>query len=109
MRRITALIILAFFITACGSGEPAKPRDPIMDQFSPWDGSHRNLETYIKARMNDPESYEHVSTTYGKYDTHLIVVTFYRGRNGFGGMVRGGVKAKISLTTGKVLDIIGQE
>ena len=41
----------------------AKAREQrIQEQFSPWDGSHRGLESFIQRAMNDPDSYEHVET-----------------------------------------------
>ena len=39
-------------------------RQRLQAQFSGWDGSHRAVEQAIKARMNNPKSYEHVGTTY---------------------------------------------
>lgn len=81
--------------------------EEIKIQFSAWDGSHRNLERVIKEAMNDPDSYEHDKTVYWDRGDHLVVQMTYRGRNGFGGMVRNFVKAKISLS-GQVLQILDQ-
>lgn len=36
----------------------------IREQFSAWDGSHRELTKLIKAQLNDEKSYDHISTTY---------------------------------------------
>lgn len=33
-------------------------------QFSAWDGSHKKLVDFIKTKMNDPESFKHVTTRY---------------------------------------------
>ena len=69
----------------------------ISSVFSAWDGSCRNLERSIKNNMNDPDSYEHIETRYS-YDPdegYFDVVTKFRGRNGFGGMVVNAVKAKV--------------
>ncbi len=79
----------------------------IEEQFSAWDGSHRNLERVIKKAMNDPDSYEHDETKYWDRGDHLIVETTYRGKNAFGGVVKNYVKAKISLD-GQVLQILDQ-
>lgn len=76
-------------------------------QFSGWDGSHRQLEKLIKQGMNDPDSYVHVETMYSDKKTYLIVVTRFRGRNAFGGMVRNFVKAKVSLD-GQILQILDE-
>lgn len=79
----------------------------IESQFSPWDGSHRNLERLIKKAMNDPDSYEHDETKYWDMGDHLVVQTTYRGKNAFGGIVRNFVKAKIDLD-GQILQVIDQ-
>jgi hypothetical protein len=79
----------------------------IEEQFSVWDGSHRNLERVIKKAMNDPDSYEHDKTVYWDRGDHLVVKTTYRGKNGFGGVVRNFVKAKVSLE-GQILQVIDQ-
>jgi tetratricopeptide (TPR) repeat protein len=64
----------------------AKAREQrIQEQFSPWDGSHRRLESFIQRAMNDPDSYEHVETVYWDKGDYLIVETTFRGKNAFGG------------------------
>ena len=82
-----------------------KREERIELQFSSWDGSHRNLTKIIKIAMNDPDSYKHDKTVYWDQGDHLVVLTNYRGRNGFGGMVRGYVKAKVDMD-GNVLEIL---
>ncbi|HBN7642451.1 hypothetical protein NDR77_13400 [Pseudomonas aeruginosa] len=79
----------------------------IESQFSAWDGSHRTLERAIKKSMNDPDSYEHDETSYWDRGDHLVVLTHFRGRNAFGGMVRNSVKAKVDLN-GNILEVIDQ-
>lgn len=74
-------------------------------QFSPWDGSHRGLERHIKKVMNDPDSYQHDETRYIDRGDYLIIITSFRGKNAFGGVVRNTVKAKVDLQ-GNVLEII---
>lgn len=77
----------------------------ITQQFSKWNGSHYKLEKYIKENMNDPSSYEHVETKYAvKGDSTLIVVTKYRGKNAFGGVVLQTLQAKVDLN-GNILEI----
>jgi|GEM_PF-6568519 len=34
------------------------------DQFSGWDGSHKELTALIKENLNDEKSYDHIETTY---------------------------------------------
>ena len=77
----------------------------IEKQFSAWDGSHRQLERYIKQNMNDPDSYEHVETKYWDMGDHLVVLTKYRGKNAFGGKVLGMTKAEVDMQ-GNVIRIM---
>lgn len=79
----------------------------IEQQFSAWDGSHINLERAIKKSMNDPDSYEHDETKYWDRGDHLVVLTQFRGRNGFGGMVRNTVKAKVDMA-GNIIEVMDQ-
>ncbi|MFK5895068.1 MAG: zinc ribbon domain-containing protein [Pseudomonadota bacterium] len=76
----------------------------IEKSFSSWDGSHRGLESTIKASMNDPGSYEHVETRYGDKGSYLFLQTTFRGKNKFGGVVKQTISAKASLE-GKILQI----
>jgi len=57
--------------------------------FSAWDGSHRAAERAIKARMNNPASYEHVVTTYVDrgHGRGIIVNTRFRGTNAFNAVI----------------------
>jgi len=80
----------------------------IEKQFSVWNGSHRGLTKLIKESMNDPKSYQHVETRYGDKGDYLIVVTTFRGKNVFGGVVKNSVTAKVDLN-GNVISIISQE
>ena len=77
----------------------------IEKQFSPWDGSHKQLERYIKTIMNDPDSYDHVETVYWDRGDFLIIKTTFRGNNAFGGKVINSIRAKVSLN-GEVLEIL---
>ena len=77
----------------------------IEQQFSSWDGSHRNLDRFIKNAMNDPDSYEHAETVYWDKGEYLIVQTTYRGKNAFGGVVKNYIKAKIDLN-GEILQVL---
>lgn len=59
----------------------------VKSQFSPWDGSHRQVERELKARMKNPASYEHVETRYRVGTDSITVFTTYRGTNSFGAVV----------------------
>lgn len=58
----------------------------VKGQFSGIDGSHRNVEAELKARLRDPGSYEHVETRYLVGAESITVYTRYRAKNGFGGL-----------------------
>lgn len=56
--------------------------------LSKWDGSHSGVYNFVKKRMRDPDSFEHVETKITPVDEkgeHLLSMT-YRAKNGFGGM-----------------------
>ncbi|MDN4697198.1 hypothetical protein QYZ44_26725 [Vibrio parahaemolyticus] len=79
--------------------------------FSAWDGSFRELESAIKNAMNDPDSYEHVKTTYrlvlhGTDTPKAIVSTEFRGKNGFGGIVKNNATASVNISNGKIIEFI---
>ena len=84
-----------------------KRKETIQSQFSSWDGSHMQLARAIKKSMHDPDSYDHDETVYWDMGDHLIVQTTYRGKNGFGAVVRNRLKAKVSLD-GQVLSVLDQ-
>lgn len=84
--------------------QEAKREERIERQFSGWDGSHRNLERLVKDSMNDPDSYEHVKTVYWDRGDTLKVVTTFRGKNAFGGMVVNSVGAIVDLD-GNILSV----
>lgn len=85
--------------------EAEERRTKIRTQFSAWDGSHHALERLIKQTMHNPDSYEHVETTYGDRGDHLVVRTVFRGTNGFGAVVKDSLSAKVSLD-GQIFEII---
>jgi hypothetical protein len=74
--------------------------------LSGWDGSHIGLTPKIKKAMNDPDSYQHDETKYWDANDHLVVITSFRGKNAFGGIVRQWVKAKTDISTCNVIEII---
>lgn len=55
---------------------------------SAWDGSIACVERYLKQVLNDPDSYEHVSTTVpSPSGPYWVVSSAYRAKNGFGGLI----------------------
>lgn len=97
------ILVVVLLIRSCNSNaEEAKNRVPthkeiIEAQFSPWDGSHRNLEKVIKANLKDPASYEHVSTMYWDEQDSIIIKTTVRAKNSFGAVVPATYRAVADL------------
>ena len=96
------LVILIFILwrSSCNNGEIKKPLTPagqrqekIEKCFSRWDGSHIELTKLIKESMNDPDSYEHVKTRYWDKDYGFFIITSFRGKNAFGGVVKQTISA----------------
>jgi len=66
--------------------------------LSAWDGSHRGVENYIKDRLKDPGSFEHIETRITPVSpegTHSLTMK-YRAKNGFGGYTVGAAVAVVS-------------
>lgn len=76
-------------------------------RLSSWDGSNKKLEQYIKSRMNDPKSYEHIETRYNiETDKGIAnMVTQFRGKNALGGVVVNSCYARQDIESGELLEI----
>jgi hypothetical protein len=83
-------------------------KDIIEKQFSSWDGSHRKLETIIKASMNDPANYQHVKTVYWDKKDYIMVKTTFRGKNAFNATVTNTITAKVGID-GEIIELIENE
>jgi len=76
--------------------------------FNAWDGSHIKLTELIKKAMNDPNSFEFDSIVVNKDGgDYLILTEKFRGKNAFGGVMPGWVKAKVDLD-GNILKIMDE-
>lgn len=122
---IIGLIIVALFVwlvNSMGGGpKPSPASSPaqreqtaaelrvkmIESGFSSWDGSHRELTKLIKSIMNDPDSFEHIKTTYSDKGDFILVKTNFRGKNAFGGKVVNWVIAEASID-GKIIRVVEQ-
>lgn len=74
----------------------------VRSNFSAWDGSHPLLEAYIKDRMNDPSSYEHIETRFRDDGDTILLMSRIRERNEFGTVVLRGIKARADEKTGEI-------
>jgi hypothetical protein len=107
MKLILALIV-AVGLTACGKSDAekqveaqakaAKAQADVIQKaedkrkgfhcLSGWNGAYRPLESYVKERLRDPDSYDHIETRItpvNEKGEHVLVMK-YRAKNGFGGM-----------------------
>ncbi|MCM8538573.1 MAG: hypothetical protein NE334_21705 [Lentisphaeraceae bacterium] len=75
----------------------------IQQQFH--NGTHIQLVRAVKQKMHNPDSFEHVKTTYEEHENYIIVTMEFRGRNGFNAKILKTVKAKYS-TYGKLKEIL---
>ena len=82
----------------------AERKKRIEQQFSTWDGSHRNVVEAIKRSMKDPNSYQNTETRYRDNGSSLTVRTTFRGTNSFGGVVPNTVIAEVD-DDGNVISI----
>ncbi len=86
--------------------------DKLFTQFSPWDGSFRPLEAFIKENMNDPKSYDHAKTYYrlqlnDRKNPKAIITEEFRGKNAFGAVVKQMVQIEYDINK-ETFRVIGQ-
>ena len=80
----------------------------IEKQFSGWDGSHTEFSKYLKNRLKNPDSYDHVKTLYVDKGDHILIETTYRATNSFNAVTTGKGYAKANID-GSSLEIISIE
>jgi len=92
--------------------EPTKSvatKEEIESQFSSYDGHHIKLEKYVLSRMNNPDSYEHISSEYKVNNGFLDVIITFRGSNSYNAIVINKVQAKCNLITGDIIEVTNEE
>ncbi|RAJ37390.1 hypothetical protein [Pedobacter cryoconitis] len=68
---------------------PQEAQQPAnQEYFSGWDGSNPEFVAAIKNRMNDPDSFEHIETTYNDKGDYLEIKMKYRGKNSYNATIR---------------------
>ena len=82
----------------------------LMKDISPWDGSYKPFEDYIKTIMTNSNSYEHENTKinfvyYGADRPHMQVRTTFKGTNALGCVVSNSMSVKVDAITNKLYDI----
>ena len=98
-------VAIAFVITCCvlanceGCGATGVSKEIQMEAV---------MKMYIKENMNDPRSFEYISTDYKNMGTYYIVSTKFRGKNAFGGKVVNTVTAEFD-SNGNMIQILDYE
>lgn len=110
---LSLCVALLIALVGCSDDKPKTPAEirasQVQQGFSAWDGSHRQLERWIKKNLKDPDSYEHIETSYiDKGGNELVVLTKYRARNGFGGMTIGQTAARANID-GSLIEVLASE
>lgn len=93
---------------AAKAAEEADERRKGFHCLSGWDGSQRALVEWTKDNLNDPGSFEHDETRITPVDAdgnHTVIMD-YRAKNGFGGVVRGAIMAKINSSNCSLVEVI---
>lgn len=109
---IVFVVVFGLIISMCiGSSDEGKTADELLIEkhFSAWDGSHIELVKKVKSNLKDPDSYEHINTTYRIEGDTIWVFMNYRAKNSFGGYTTGGITGITDKQTGKVIDWMEQE
>lgn len=105
-------IVVVFAISYTPEGPPLTPEEQaqknISDQFG-FDGMHFRLANLVESSLNDPDSFEHVSTIHEVKEDYILVKMTYRARNGFNALILKSVTAKVNKDNGFVLEIIKEE
>ncbi|WP_085446507.1 zinc ribbon domain-containing protein [Magnetofaba australis] len=66
--------------------------------LSSWDGTHKDVVKYVKQRLKDPGSFEHIETFIfpsNERGIHRLTMK-YRAKNSFGGFVVGRAEAHVN-------------
>jgi len=79
-------------------------KQEISRQFDSYDGSHIKLVRYVKEKMNDPKSFEHVKTEYADKGDYIYLEMTFRGKNALGVLVLNKVTAKAKID-GQILEV----
>lgn len=61
-----------------------------------WDSNYRHQE-YVRSKLHDPDSFDHVETGYNLYENYAIVVMKYRNKNMFNATVTNQITVKMDL------------
>lgn len=98
---IVSVSLMAYFWYV---GHSRRMETPEIGCFSVFSGAYPELEDYVKERMNVPDSYKHISTTYSVVGDRIDIRMTFSGKNRFGGVVRSEARASCD----KQCNLVGQ-
>lgn len=99
---VLTTLLLIFFIIALGQHEldrisklsPEDARAENIKQSFNRDGSHKMTTRLVKMRLKDPDSFQHINTSYVENENHLDITMTYRAKNSFGGYTQSTIKSQ---------------
>ena len=71
--------------------------EQVHELFSAWDGYHIKLKAKIQENLNDPESYENISTLYWDRDSIIIIKNVFTAKNEYGGVEKYTIRAESDI------------
>jgi len=74
----------------------------VEEQFKSGTGGRAKLIMMVKSEMNEPSSFKYISNTRSFEGKDLIIIMKFKGKNGFGAVVDGEVKGRVSYEDGSV-------
>lgn len=103
------LIVIALFGHFFGDdGKERKSADPEqqakIESLFDEDGSNIELTKMVKSKMVNPDTFEHVKTTYKEYDEVIAIEMRCSGVDAFGGRTDMYVDAIQNIDTGEIID-----
>lgn len=99
---------IAIYDSSTSVNSYTKSKADIESLFSSWDGSLPSLKNYIKENLQNPDSFEHVETSFRDDGDGLTVKMKYRGENGFGAIRTQTAIVKTDYE-GNILNLISNE
>jgi hypothetical protein len=69
----------------------------VSELFSAWSGDHIKLKAKIQEGLNDPESYESISTKYWDMDSIIVIKTIFTAKNQYGGVEKFIIRAESDI------------
>lgn len=83
----------------------AERREMIEQQFSSWDGSHRQFVREVKRVMHDDSSFDHIETRYRDDEDTIFLIMEFRGTNAFGATVRNTAYGRADVRSAEILEL----